>query len=267
MIVEDEPPARGRLRRVVAGIAGVAVVGLCATGQEAVRAIQEERPDLVLLDVQLPGLDGFGVIDAVGADRMPAVVFVTAYDRYAVAAFGRHALDYLLKPFDDARLVAAVERARAAARRDRMSEFGEQLRALLAGARGGAEALAVGAAPAPTLVPGAPYLDRIAVRDGARTRLVPVSAVDWIEGARKHAVLHVGAQACRARVALHALEVRLDPRRFVRIHKSVIVRVDRIAELRSHSRGDHVVVLADGTELRLSRARRPALEAALGQSW
>ncbi|MDB4915150.1 MAG: two component transcriptional regulator, LytTR family [Gemmatimonadetes bacterium] len=260
LIVEDEPPARDRLRRLIGGVNGLIIVGLAETGREAVQAIESEHPDLVLLDVQMPGLDAFGVIAGVGVDRMPLTIFVTAFDDYAVRAFEAQALDYVLKPFDDERVLRAIERARERLAVETMRELGERFRALLH-LHGAA---AVPSVPAGSATPR--YLDRIAVRAGDRTVLVPVASIDWIEGARKQVRLHAGRDAFLARIPMHELEVRLDPRWFVRIHKSTIVRVDRIRELLDHLHGDYLVVLHDGARLRMSRSRRTDLEARLGQS-
>lgn len=262
VVADDEPHARDRLRRLLSRMDGVQVVGLAETGRDAARIIEAEAPDLVMLDVQMPGLDGFGVIAAVGAERMPLTIFVTAYDEYAVRAFEQHALDYIVKPFDDDRVLDAIGRARERLHVEAMREMAERFRTLLRfdGRTGGKSAGTAAPGSAPD------YLDRIAVRADGRTLLVPVSTVDWIEAAGKSVKLHVGAESHVTRAALHELEDRLDPRRFVRIHKSTIVRVDRIRELLDYLRGDYLVVLYDGTRLKMSRSRRSELEARLGQS-
>jgi two-component system LytT family response regulator len=239
LLVDDEPLARRGLRAHLAKRADVSVVGECASGGAAVEAIRALAPELVLLDVQMPGMDGFGVVDTVGAEAMPVVVFVTAFDAHALRAFEAQALDYVLKPVDPARLARAVDRAvrRVAERR-------------------GAGGL--------TAAPAAP--DHFLVRRGGRVVVVPHDDVDWIEADGDYARLHVGAGRERhlVRETMARLEATLDPRRFVRIHRSVIANVARIAELRPHANREYVVVLRDGTRLKLSRSYRERLDARLG---
>ena len=264
LVVDDEPLARRRLSRLLQDEAGIEVVGVCANGRDAVRAIRDDAPDLVFLDVQMPELDGFGVLRELGAARLPAVVFVTAYDRYAIQAFEVHALDYLLKPYTPARLSAAVERAsrqihRSGPDTDRLVELLEHLdreRRELASrinGNGGAHAPAAPMAATPA------HTGRLLVKEGERMFFVPVDRVDWLEAEGNYVRLHCGKDAHLVRGTLGGMEDQLDPRSFTRIHRSTIVNVDRVKEVRPWFAGDYVVKLQDGTELRLSRRYRDRL--------
>lgn len=257
LIVDDEPLARRGIRARLAPARDVEVVGECAGGREAVRAIRELAPDLVFLDVQMPGVDGFGVIGAVGTAEMPVVVFVTAYDQHAIRAFEAQALDYLLKPIDDERFERALERARRRIGERREGALGRRLAAVLAEA-GAAEPAAV------TSERAAPPVDRFLVKKGGRVILVPAEEVDWIEAASDYVRLHVGHESHLLRETMSRMEEQLDPRRFVRIHRSTIVNVERIRELHPHFNREYVVVLRDGTELKLSRGYRDRVEPFFG---
>jgi two-component system LytT family response regulator len=248
LIVDDEPMARASIRVLLGADPEIEVVGECSSGVDAVTAIAAHAPELVFLDVQMPRMNGFEVLEAVGDRRRFAVVFVTAYDSYAIAAFDVQALDYVLKPFDDQRFQRAVERAKGRIRHARLDHLASELVHVVSG----------GTQSEPTSP-----VERIAVRDGTRTVLVPVCDIDWIEAADYYVQLHVGARAYLHREPMRDLEARLDPRRFVRIHRSAIVALDRVVELRPSAHGDHCVRLRDGTELRLSRARRDRLRVLL----
>lgn len=243
VIVDDEPPALAKMRRLLKSDAGVEVVAEAASGPEAVERIAALQPDLVFLDVQMPGMDGFAVIDALAGETLPHIVFATAFDEYAVRAFGVHAVDYLLKPFDAARLREALERARQR----------------IAGAAGTADderfrRVARDARPA-----GRP-LSRLLVRtSGGTARLLPLHEVDWIEAEENYVRLHSGADSFLVRGTLTALEERLDPERFVRAHRSHIVNLEAIRELHPWSHGDWKIVLHTGRELMLSRRFRDRL--------
>ena len=238
LIVDDEPFARAGVRLQLKRAPDVEVVGECANGLEAVEAIERLAPDLVFLDVQMPELDGFGVVAAVGAERMPAVVFVTAFDEHALRAFEVHALDYLLKPIDDERFARALERAR-----ERLRDGGvRELREALAG---------LAERPEP--------LERVAVKARGRVYFVEVADVDWIEAADNYVSLHVGRDTHLVQGTLSALERRLDPKRFLRVHRSAIVNLARVRELRPLFHGEYRIALADGTELTSGRSYRDAL--------
>lgn len=242
MIADDEALARARLRRLVALEAGTDVVAEAATVPDAARLVAETRPDILLLDIRMPGGDGFDVLDAL-AEPPPAVVFVTAYESHALRAFDVAAVDYLLKPFDAARFRLAFGRARARLRRRAEVPTAGDLRALLA-------RLTSGTPPAG---------DRLLARTGQRIAFVPVSDVDWIEGAGNYVRLHVGDETHLVRASLTELEQRLGGRGFVRVHRSTIVNLDRVREMRHWSGGTHILELDDGTEVRVSPGYRDAL--------
>jgi two-component system LytT family response regulator len=246
LIVDDEPLARTGLRDLIGKDPELECSGDCADGQAAVEAL---APDLVLLDVQMPEIDGFGVIRAIGPERMPPVIFVTAYEEFALAAFRVHALDYLLKPFSDAELTAALARAKQLIRADGFHRLTERLTELVGSVR-----------------PETRYLSRITVRLAQRVQIVRVTEIDWIEAADYCARLHVAGSAHVVRMSLGALERLLDPASFVRVHRSAIINLDRIREIASDGTGDGVVVLADGTKVRLARSRRAAVERVLGKA-
>jgi two-component system LytT family response regulator len=239
-IVDDEPLARDTTRLVLAADADVEIVA-SVSGVDAPEALRRTAPDLVFLDVQMPGLDGFDVIAAVGPEAMPAIVFVTAHDRYAVKAFEVHALDYVLKPYDDRRLLAALARAR---------------HRLGAGAPRPSEQLAELLSDRERTRPRA---ERFFVRCRGRTEIVDAADVDWFEAADDYVELHVGAAVHVVRERLAELEQRLDPARFVRIHRSAIVNLARIRTIAPRFRGDADVVLTGGATVRLSRSRRREL--------
>jgi two-component system LytT family response regulator len=248
LVVDDEEPARQRLVDLLRRDAGVGAVTEASDGLAAVDAIERERPDLVFLDVQMPELDGLGVVDAVGATRMPLTVFVTAYDQHAVRAFEANALDYLLKPFSDERHEATMARARARLGERDLRGFGQRL----------IDLAATGAAPR--------FWDRLVVKAGGTTRFVRAAEIDWIEGAGVYATLHLGRTSFLYRAALSELADRLDPRRFVRIHRSAIVNLESVVQLEPLSHGEFEVVLKNGARPRISRTFRAQLEARLGQS-
>lgn len=242
LIVDDEPLARERIAALLAPDPEVDIAGTCVDGVAAVDAIRDLAPDLVFLDVQMPEVDGFEVVARIGVDRMPVVVFVTAFDRHALKAFDAHALDYLLKPFDEDRFREALSRAKSAIRAARAADLEERMRALLAERD---------AADRP--------LDRLVVKESGRLVFVRVDEVDWIEADGNYVRLHCGAASHMLREALGALESRLDPNRFVRIHRSTVVNLDRIREIQPLFHGEYRVVLEDGTRLTLSRGYRDRL--------
>lgn len=257
LIVDDEKPARQRLRDLLEKHAGVAVAGECGSGAEAVELIHDVKPELMFLDIQMPLLDGFEVIRQVGAAHAPVTVFVTAYDAYAVRAFEASALDYLLKPYSDERFEQCLARALVYVRTQRREELSRRLISFLSEEKRG------GARPR---VDAAPYLERLLVKVGGRVIFLPTEDVDWIEAAGVYVQLHAGGRKYLHRASLAELEASLDPGRFIRIHRSSIVNILGVRELVPHSHGDYTAVLKDGTRLRLSRSYRPKLEARLRQS-
>jgi two-component system LytT family response regulator len=245
VVADDEPLARRKVVGLLQKERDFEVVAECGNGPDCVSAIREHSPDVVFLDIEMPGLDGLKVLEALGA-RAPFVIFVTAYDEYAVKAFEVQAVDYLLKPIDRRRFQSALERAREQVRLRSDGDVGRQVLSILNEMR---------ARP-----PG-----RIPVRVNGRVVLVSIKSVDWVQAADNYVKLHVGAQSHLLRETLSSIQLRLDPARFLRIHRSTLVNIERIKELHPLFHGDHAVILDDGTELTLSRRYRPALEAALGR--
>jgi len=255
LIVDDEPLAREGIRLRLAAEPDVAVVGECGNGREAVAAIRRDAPDLILLDVQMPGLDGFDVLAEVGPERMPLVIFVTAYDQHALRAFEVHALDYLLKPIDQDRFTQAVQQARARLQQHDLTHLNRQLHALL-------DTLA---SPATAATDTGIPLQRLLIKTHGRIFFLPLDEVDWIEAAGDYVRLHAGPQRHLLRETMANLEQQL-PAHFQRIHRSIIVNLHQVRELRARDHGEYVVYLRDGTTLKLSRSYRERLQEALGTS-
>ncbi|MFO0243608.1 LytR/AlgR family response regulator transcription factor [Gemmatimonas sp.] len=283
LIVDDETLARQRVRRLLQNESDVEIVGEAESGLEAVGMIRALRPDLVCLDVQMPGLDGFGVLREIEGGPVPMVLFVTAYDEHAQRAFDVHAVDYVLKPVDGDRFRAAFEKARKqranAVAAERLGELLETVRRLADGggeARDGAAALAglalgaggssAAAAPpaAGAAAPSGSYASRILVKQDGRMFFVKTTEIDWIEADRNYVRLHVGKTAHTIRERISHLEETLDPRLFARIHRSTIVNLNRVREMQQWFSGDYVVILEDGTRLRLSRHYRDRVEKQVG---
>jgi two-component system LytT family response regulator len=243
IIVDDEPLAREGVRLHLEAEPDVEIVGEAGTGEEAVELIETVRPDLLFLDVQMPGLDGFGVLDAVGPAYMPVTIFTTAYDQFALRAFDAHAIDYILKPYDAQRFGNAIERARMHLNGRRKVQVDERLDSLIDELRARNQ-----------------YLERLVVRSGGRILILRVADIDWVEAASNYVRLHAGGREYLLRETMTALESKLDPADFVRIHRSTIVRVDKIRELEPLFQGDYVVILDDSTRLTSSRGYREKLQ-------
>lgn len=243
IIVDDEPLARERIRTLLATEPDVELLAECGSGAEAVEAVRRAPPDVLFLDVQMPEMDGFQVLRALGAP-LPLVIFATAFDEHAVRAFEAQALDYLLKPFKPARFRAALARARDQLARRQPDEITRQLVALLE-ARGGG---------------GPPHVTRIAVRDRDRVQFVRTADLDWLEASGNYVILHVGRETHVLRETLSALEAQLAPREFLRLSRSAIVNLDRVRHIEPAFNDEHVVVLADGTRLTLTRGLRELQE-------
>jgi two-component system LytT family response regulator len=255
LIVDDEPLAREGMRMHLAGEPDVEVVGEAGDGMQAVEAIRTLAPDLVFLDVQMPEMDGLQVVERVGAARMPAVIFATAYHQHAVRAFELHAVDYLLKPVTEERLRAALGRARLRLSARSETELAARLEALLEDFRALRErADGSAAAPAPRK-----YASWISVAGRNSTQLVRVEDVDWFEAEGNYVRLHVGTTSHLIRSTLRGMEEQLDPTAFIRIHRSTIVNVNRIREIQPWFGGDYIAMLHDGRQLRVSRSHREAL--------
>lgn len=245
LVVDDEPLARDRVLSLLQQEEDIEVVGECGDGLQAVAAINDHSPDLVFLDVQMPGHNGFEVIQAVGAERMPIVIFVTAYDEYALRAFEVHALDYLLKPFGRDRFQETLRHSRAALERRRAGDLGRRLLALVNDIKRD---------------PEPPRLDRLVVKSGGRVFFLETDDIDWIEASGNYVRLHLGQESHLFRETMTRIEARLDSRRFLRIHRSRIVNTERVKELQPRFNGEHVIVLKNGTRLTLSRAYRDKLQ-------
>jgi two-component system LytT family response regulator len=255
LIVDDEPLARRSIRALLAGDAAIAVAGECANGAEALAMIRAGGIDLLFLDIQMPGMTGFELLEALSPAPLPAVIFVTAFDEFALRAFEVQSVDYLLKPFDDDRFYKALARAKAEVSRRDVASTQRKLLGLLEELRGGAAAPARGG-----------YLSRLMLRSTGRVLMVGVDDIDWIEADGDYARLTTGGKQHLLRETFSELEQHLDPGAFVRIHRSYIVRIDRIRELRPQSNGDYRVYLRDGTQLPLSRTYREQVLALLGGS-
>jgi two-component system, LytTR family, response regulator len=250
VIADDEPLARRGIRAHLNLEKDIEIVSECRNGREAVGAIEKHSPDLVFLDVQMPELDGFGVVEAVGVEKMPAVIFVTAYDRYALRAFEVHALDYLLKPFDGERFARAVQRARTQIERDSLGELSGRLRSLLADLES-----------RPDQKP--PH--RLVIKSAGRISFVDVAEIDWVEAADNYVRLHAGRESHLLRETMNSLEKRLDPGQFLRVHRSRIVNIQKVKELRPLFRGEYDITLQDGTRLETGRGYRDRVQKLLGE--
>jgi two-component system LytT family response regulator len=250
LIVDDEPLARRNLRLLLEDDPEIEIVGECGSGYEALEVINEQPPDLLFLDIQMPGMNGFDVLSHVELERIPAIIFVTAYDAYALKAFEVHALDYLLKPFTDERFREALARAKSQVELREVRDLSQSLRAFLR-ERAGAE---------PEPAPGREFLTRFMVKTGGRVIFIRAGEVDWIEADNYYIKLHVGGRSHLLRLSMKELEERLDPKSFWRIHRSAIINLERVRELRQRPGGEYVAVLKDGAELRLSRRGRERLQ-------
>lgn len=245
LIIDDVQLARERLRRCLADEPDIEVIGECDNGERAVESIRALAPDLIFLDVQMPALDGFGVLDALKNGRVPSVIFVTAYNEYAISAFEVNALDYLLKPVDCERLSRAV--ARLKSQPALSTDIERRFRAMLEDLKGASK-----------------FLKRLTIKLTGRTLLLPVDEIDWIETYGNYLKVHAGRDAHLIRGTMQGLGSRLDPEKFVRVHRSVIVNVEKVKEIYPRSNGDQDLVLQGGKRLMLSRNYRDRFFAALG---
>jgi two-component system LytT family response regulator len=247
-IVDDEPLARRRIRNLLMEAPDVEIVAECANGKDAIEFLEDSLPQVLFLDIQMPEIDGFDVLQAIGVGRVPVVIFVTAYDQFALRAFEAHALDYLLKPFDDDRFEAALQRAHERIRQQQGGDLEHRLQALLENVRGHRG-----------------YLRRLVVPSGHRNVFIRAEHVDWIEADRNYIRLHVGGRAYLLRENLTHIASALDPTAFCRIHRSTIVNIDRIETVESLLHGEYLVVLHDGTKLTSGRSYRRSLLAIMGK--
>lgn len=242
LLADDMPLARSRMRRFLKTDKEIEIIRECSRGDEAIEAINNLKPDLVFLDVEMPGTSGFEVLQAIKLDPMPAVIFVTAYDQFTLRAFDCHALDYLLKPFDERRLRRSLERAKRELKRTKQPDINRQLQNALQNGK-----------------PEPKFLKRIAVKSGERTVFLPVEEIDWVATAGNYLELHVGKQRHLIRERMCELESKLDPTKFVRIHRLSLINIERVRELQPLFNGDYIVILHNGTRLTLSRTYREKL--------
>lgn len=251
LIVDDEELARRTIKNLLLADPEIEVIGECRSGREAVSLIKKQMPDLLFLDIQMPGMNGFEALSQVAVEEIPAIVFVTAYDEYALKAFEVHAIDYLLKPFTDERFEAALSRAKTQIQMKEVNRLSRSLVAAMLGHQTGSEPHAVGRKG---------FLTRFMIRSGGRATFIKTTDVDWIAADDYYIKLNVSGRSHLLRMSMSELEEKLDPERFLRIHRSTIVNFDRVKELQQNPNGEWVVVLKDGTELKLSRSRRERLE-------
>ena len=247
LLVDDESLAREMLREMLENDPQVTIVGESCNGHEALEAIRTHSPDLIFLDVQMPELGGFEMLEALGKE-IPRVIFVTAYDQYAVRAFEVHALDYLLKPFDQERFDISWQRARAQILRDRDGGTDQRILALLEEMKAGNK-----------------YLERLVIKASGRIYFLETAEIDWIEAEGNYVSVHSAKKSHLLRETISSLEAQLDPKKFLRIHRSSIVRIDRIQELQPWFHGEYRIILQNGTQLTLSRNYRDKLQEALGK--
>jgi two-component system LytT family response regulator len=248
LIVDDEPLARERIRDMLETDSEVEIVGECASGQEAIEAIRQNSPDLIFLDVEMPGKDGFAMLEELEPGRIPAIIFVTAYDQYAVRAFEVYALDYLLKPFDQERFEKALSRAKAHVQNEKSENITERILSALE---------EIKARPV--------HLERLVIKMNGHVFFLKTEEIDWLEAEGNYVRLHAGKESYLLRDTISALESQLDPRRFVRVHRSAIVNIDRIQELQPWFHGEYRIILREGVQLTLSRSYREKLHELLGR--
>jgi two-component system, LytTR family, response regulator len=247
-VIDDEPIACRKVQRLLKEDLEIEVVQVCNNGEKAREAIQTHHPDLIFLDVQMPEMDGFEVLKSLKIEKLPYVVFVTAYDSYAIQAFRVHALDYLLKPFDKKEFLETLKRAKAQVKRDRAKGGTSDLKDLLK-----------------EMTSRPPFAERLVIKSYGKIIFLKVDEIDWIEAQGKYELVHAGKQSHLIREGMSKLEAELDPRKFVRIHKSTIVNVDRIEHLQPLFHADFRAILRNGTALTISRRYRERLEELLGR--
>ena len=259
LIIDDEPLARDKIRGMLKGKEDIEIVGEAGNGKEAVTAIRKHQPELLFLDVQMPEMDGFGVLQTIGPTLLPMVVFVTAYDRYALQAFEVYALDYLLKPFDRERFEKALARARTQLDQEKRKDLTQGLQALM-------DELSRIRQETPAAKPGPKYLERLAIKASGRIFFLRTQEIDHIESEGNYVRVHAGKESHLIREAMSVLETQLDPKKFLRIHRCTIVNVDRIQELQPWFHGEYRVILRNGVQLTHSRSYREKLREFLGKN-
>ncbi len=254
VIVDDESLARKGLNLRLAEIDGIEVVAECANGKEALNKVAELEPDLIFLDIQMPGMSGFDVVARLQQDDMPLIVFVTAYDEYAIKAFDVHAVDYLLKPIDEGRLQEAVDRARSHKSLDGVVTDKQRLLELIISITGKSESAVAQLLKDHTGSKAFP--DKIAIRDGGETTLVPTDDIDWVDAAGDYMCIHANDETHVLRITMKELEDQLDPANFQRVHRSTIVNLDRVTKVCSHMNGEFHLILNNGASIKMSRSYR-----------
>ncbi len=255
IIADDEPLAREKIRNLLEEDPDIELIGECADGIETVTAIRNQQPDLVFLDVQMPELDGFGVLKALSDSDLPTLIFVTAYDQYALRAFEVHALDYLLKPFDRERFQKALQRAKEHIRKEKSGEVNEKLLTLLEDLKS-----------EKSNNHERKYLDRLVIKAGGRVTFLKTEEIDWIEAAGNYIRLYIGKDSHLLRDTMNNIQTKLDPEKFLRIHRSTILKINRIKELQPWYHGEYVVTLENGKQLTSSRSYRHQLSKLLENS-
>lgn len=255
VIVDDEPLARENLEGLLTSDSEIEIVGQCANGVEAIRTIKKIKPDILFLDVEMPEMNGFEVLSKIPTEYMPIVVFVTAYNKYALKAFEVNALDYLLKPFDNERFSSMIERVKLQFRQHLMLEYGEKIQKLMSG-----EFAFLTRRDSKQQHEKSSFLKRIAVKTSGRIYFVDVNQIQWIEAARSYVELHTQTKTHLVRETMNNLEANLDPEQFLRIHRSTLINISFIKELQPFFRGDYLVILKNGKELKLTRGNRDKLD-------
>jgi len=248
LIVDDESLARERLRSMLATDPAIEIIAECYNGRDAIEAINLHSPDLVFLDVEMPGIDGFGVLEALQPDRIPTIIFVTAYDQYAVRAFEVYALDYLLKPFDQERFDKALDRAKTQISSARSDALSQRILSALE---------EIKTRPV--------HLERLVIKMNGHVFFIKAEEIDWLEAEGNYVRLHAGKESYLLRDTISALESQLDPKKFIRVHRSAIVNIDRITELQPWFHGEYRIILTEGVQLTLSRTYREKLHELLGR--
>lgn len=248
LIVDDEPPGRNKVREMLKHESNVEIIGECMNGVEAVEAIQSKKPDLVFLDVQMPEMDGFGVLKKIGVENVPEIIFVTAYDQYALRAFEVHALDYLLKPFDKERFQKALQRAKDRILQKEHDDVGQRILSMFQ-----------------ELKIDKKRFDRLVVKSGGKVFFLKTDEIDWIEAAGNYVRVHAGTESHLLRETMSGIQKKLDPNQFIRIHRSTFVNIEQIKELQPWFHGEYVVILKEGTQLTMSRSYRNNLPELLGK--
>ena len=267
LIVDDESLAREALLVMLNDDPGIEVIAECRNGKEAVTVIREQSPDVVFLDIQMPEMDGFQVVEEVGVMRMPVTIFVTAYDKHALRAFEAHALDYLLKPFDHDRFDITLQRAKTFVRQQKLGEISESMFAVLQDLKSkDGESPSDADNRKPERAAHQEPLDRVAIKSGGRIYFLKTEEIDWVEGAGDYLTLHSGSRTHLIRETMGNFHAKLDPQKFLRIHRSTIVNIERIKDIRPLYKGEYVITLTSGISLKASRGYRHGLQSLLDKA-